>query len=72
VWFEFDPCYVFHFANAWEEGDEVVVVGCARSTLELEQLQDKSKTEFSLVEWRLNMKTKEVCFIILCIFYEGC
>lgn len=27
-WFEADPCYVYHTINAWEEGDEVVMVGC--------------------------------------------
>ena len=26
-WFEFDPTYVLHWTNAWEEGDEVVVDG---------------------------------------------
>jgi carotenoid cleavage dioxygenase len=27
-WFEFSPCFVYHCVNAWEEGDEVVLVGC--------------------------------------------
>ena len=27
-WFEGEPCYVYHTINAWEEGDEVVLVGC--------------------------------------------
>lgn len=27
-WFEFTPCFVYHVVNAWEEGDEVVMVGC--------------------------------------------
>lgn len=27
-WFEFSPCFVYHTVNAWEEGDEVVMVGC--------------------------------------------
>merc|ERR1719361_1989368 len=26
-WFEVDICMVFHMANAWEEGDEIVLVG---------------------------------------------
>eukprot|EP01102_Stenamoeba_stenopodia_P017097 TRINITY_DN6082_c0_g1_i1.p1 TRINITY_DN6082_c0_g1~~TRINITY_DN6082_c0_g1_i1.p1 ORF type:complete len:539 (-),score=141.64 TRINITY_DN6082_c0_g1_i1:216-1832(-) len=59
IWFEFEACYVFHFANAWEEGDEIVVVGCARNTIELELLQNRTQVEYSLVEWRLNTKTKE-------------
>lgn len=27
-WFETDPCYVYHVANAWEDGDEVVMHAC--------------------------------------------
>ncbi len=27
-WFETDPCYIYHVANCWEEGDEVVMVAC--------------------------------------------
>jgi carotenoid cleavage dioxygenase-like enzyme len=26
-WFSFDPTYVLHWTNAWEEGDEIVVEG---------------------------------------------
>lgn len=27
-WFEAEPCYVYHTINAWEDGDEVVMIGC--------------------------------------------
>jgi len=27
-WFEFSPCFLYHVINAWEEGDEVVMVAC--------------------------------------------
>lgn len=27
-WFETDPCYIYHVANAWEDGDEVVMHAC--------------------------------------------
>jgi carotenoid cleavage dioxygenase len=27
-WFEAKPCYVFHTLNAYEDGDEVVLLGC--------------------------------------------
>ncbi len=27
-WFEFSPCFLYHTVNAWEEGDEVVMVAC--------------------------------------------
>jgi carotenoid cleavage dioxygenase len=32
-WHEIDPCYVFHFVNAWEEGDAIVVDGCRADAL---------------------------------------
>lgn len=28
VWFEAEPCYVYHAVNAWEEGDEIVLDLC--------------------------------------------
>lgn len=27
-WFECPPCYIYHTINAWEEGDEIVMVAC--------------------------------------------
>ena len=27
-WFEAEPCYMYHTINAWEAGDEIVLVGC--------------------------------------------
>ncbi|WP_454254474.1 carotenoid oxygenase family protein [Pseudomonas sp. Marseille-Q8238] len=27
-WFDFSPCFIYHTINAWEEGDELVMVGC--------------------------------------------
>ncbi len=27
-WFSFDPCYMLHVVNCWEEGDTVVMIGC--------------------------------------------
>lgn len=27
-WFDASPCYIYHTINAWEEGDEVVLIGC--------------------------------------------
>jgi carotenoid cleavage dioxygenase len=31
VWFEVEPCYVFHAMNAWDEGDTVVYDVCRMS-----------------------------------------
>lgn len=27
-WFNFSPCFIYHVVNAWEEGDEIVMVAC--------------------------------------------
>ena len=27
-WFETETCYIYHVANAWEDGDEVVMTAC--------------------------------------------
>jgi carotenoid cleavage dioxygenase-like enzyme len=27
-WFEASPCFIYHVVNAYEEGDEVVMIGC--------------------------------------------
>ncbi|KAK4797941.1 hypothetical protein SAY86_030267 [Trapa natans] len=37
-WFELPNCYIFHNVNAWEEGDEVVLVTCRIKNPELEKL----------------------------------
>ncbi len=33
VWYDIDPCYVFHFANAWESDGTIVVDGCRASVM---------------------------------------
>ncbi|MEE2704305.1 MAG: carotenoid oxygenase family protein [Myxococcota bacterium] len=33
VWFEIEPCYVFHGMNAWDEGDRVVYDVCRMSEI---------------------------------------
>lgn len=72
-WFETQSCYMFHTANAWEEGDEVVLIGC-RSTGVLTELFESVKSSSStpverlvrpdtqignpyLYQWRFNMTT---------------
>ena len=34
-WFDIDPCYVFHFLNAWEEGDRIIALGCRLPSVDL-------------------------------------
>lgn len=63
-WFESPACYVFHTLNAYEEGDEVVLVACRmNSTTVLMSEQTPSETEGDtshLYRWRFNLKTGTV------------
>jgi carotenoid cleavage dioxygenase-like enzyme len=59
VWIEVPPAVVFHFLNAWDEGDEVVVWGCASSSIDLDNLGgEESRTSGgTMTYWRLNVVT---------------
>ena len=71
-WFEFEPTYVLHWTNAWEEGDEVVVDGFFQGCPEPKNAgpsgpadrmfrflaQDIMQTR--LHRWRMNMVTGAV------------
>ncbi len=35
-WFEIDPCFVFHFLNAWDDGDTIVAYGCRMPSIDLD------------------------------------
>ncbi len=63
-WFESPACYVFHTLNAYEEGDEVVLVACRmKSTNVLMSEKSGSETEGEsarLYEWRFNLSTGAV------------
>ena len=67
-WFEADPCYVYHSVNAWEEGDEIVMLGCrvddplpkpnpkeGRWSHLIANLQVRAR----LHRWRFNLRTGE-------------
>jgi carotenoid cleavage dioxygenase len=67
-WFEVPACYVYHFANAWEQGDEVVIHVCRmRDPLMYDPQPGRSDTavpriahlrlEPELVRWTLNLST---------------
>jgi carotenoid cleavage dioxygenase len=71
-WFEADPTYVLHFINAWEEGDEVVLLGYFQESpvpgrypgapAELERMMaylDMYLLKPRMHRWRFNMKTGE-------------
>ncbi|XP_027113745.2 carotenoid 9,10(9',10')-cleavage dioxygenase [Coffea arabica] len=61
-WFELPNCFIFHNANAWEEGDEVILITCRLQNPDLDMVSGivKKKLEnFSneLYEMRFNLKT---------------
>ncbi|MDB4929167.1 MAG: Lignostilbene-alpha,beta-dioxygenase [Myxococcaceae bacterium] len=67
-WFEASACYMYHTINAWEEGDEVVLLGC-RIANPLPDAPDPAKVlprldalalEPYLHEWRFNLVTGAV------------
>ncbi len=64
-WFEAQPCYMYHTVNAYEAGDEVVLLGCRVKNL-IPENQDTTGTVARLdtielvphlYEWRFNLKT---------------
>ena len=69
-WFEVSACYVYHLINAWEEGDEVVVVGCRVGDPVAGDVDNGDpghviphvgalRLEPYLWQWRLNLATGE-------------
>jgi carotenoid cleavage dioxygenase-like enzyme len=65
-WFEAEPCYVYHSINAWEDGDEVVMVGCRvmnpipppdPTDGPLAAMMANLRMNARLHEWRFNLKT---------------
>lgn len=68
-WFEAEPCYIYHVINAWEEGDEVVLVSCrapepypahTENLGPIERMMAVLKVDFELYCWRFNMRTGAV------------
>jgi carotenoid cleavage dioxygenase len=69
-WFEVPACYVYHFANAWEQDNEVVVYACrVRDPLAYDPQPGRSdrvvphiahlRLEPQLVRWTLNLASGE-------------
>lgn len=64
-WFESEPCYIFHTLNAYDEGDEVVLIACPMaSTSVLGGGSGLSSSEQEdtpyLHRWRFNLATGTV------------
>lgn len=66
-WFEAKPTYMLHVVNAWEDGDEVVMVGTPYRMHEgpdglpdatrLERTIHLRQRDFLLYEWRFDLRT---------------
>ncbi|XP_057512281.1 carotenoid 9,10(9',10')-cleavage dioxygenase 1-like [Actinidia eriantha] len=61
-WFELPNCFIFHNANAWEEGEEVVLITCRLQNPDLDMVSGTVKEKIEnfnneLYEMRFNMKT---------------
>jgi len=68
-WFEFSSCFMYHVVNAWEEGDEIVMVACRYMPARHEDGSiDEKRTakmiatlemDARLWRYRMNVKTGE-------------
>ncbi|WP_445253190.1 carotenoid oxygenase family protein [Nostoc sp. 106C] len=63
-WFESSPCYVFHTLNAYEAGDEVVLIASRMSSTSVLVSEDNQLDPDAniprLHQWRFNLKTGTV------------
>ena len=57
IWFEFSTAYIFHNAGAYEEGDDVVLIGCRIEDLDLYSIGN-SQCYPVLYKYTMNVKTK--------------
>ncbi|KAM7472514.1 hypothetical protein LguiA_010697 [Lonicera macranthoides] len=61
-WFNLPNCFIFHNANAWEEGNEVVLITCRSENPDIDLVNGDVKEKLEqitneLYEMRFNMKT---------------
>ena len=63
-WFEAAPCYVFHTVNAYEEGEEVVLIACRMNGTTVLNASDNAGERNSDIpqmhRWRFNLSTGAV------------
>lgn len=62
-WFEVSTCYVLHTLNAYESGEEIVVIACRKNDAQLLNVPTKTNlchhqvTKPELYCWRFNLRT---------------
>lgn len=63
-WFETPACYVFHTLNAYEEGEEVVLIACRMNSTNVLMSEDTASALEEnipqLYQWRFNLNTGRV------------
>ena len=67
-WFEFDPCYMLHVVNTWEENDRIVMIGCRTNDPTLKPdprdgniaaMLSGIKLQANLYRWEMDLATGE-------------
>jgi carotenoid cleavage dioxygenase len=67
-WFEFEPGYVLHMVNAWEEGDWIVMDGCFQPDPRIKRRPEEGelasmlgylRIRAHLHRWEMNLRTGE-------------
>ena len=64
IWFEADPCYIYHVINAWEEGNEVILDASVTIdpipqkdyVTKMEKLNAYLRLEANIKRYRFNLK----------------
>lgn len=60
-WFECPSCFIFHTLNAYEQGDEVVLIACRMEATTVLSMTSEENADIPLLyRWRFNLKTGEV------------
>ena len=67
-WFEFEPGYVLHMVNTWEDGDWIVMDGCFQPDPTIQRRPEEGRLASMLAyfrvrsflyRWRMNLRTGE-------------
>jgi carotenoid cleavage dioxygenase-like enzyme len=59
-WFEFSSCFLYHSVNAWEEGNEVVMVACRfMPALDAKGEIDEARTAKNIAELKMDARLWE-------------
>lgn len=63
-WFETSACFIFHLLNAYEQGDEVVLIACRMSSTNIVPTSQANPEPNAgiprLYQWRFNLKTGQI------------